>query len=669
MMDPSSIEVVSKAIEEILGIGEQAAVAAERKAAEVSGAEAPSLITRVQIVSVQCDKEGEEVAKAASKGDVAEVEFGKKSIKTSENFDLESLVNSQRTDVTVQNPYQQTVQLPLSSNEPATRLVRMRPPQEDASERLRISNSTAAKALFVCCEKWLAETAVAIAADNRSSFASFIARQPNHELVKAFAKSRDNVSDAHKVGDDPLALAWIQVAEDFQQAIKESIKKMEAARNGNLHLSDAWRDTVQVTQKMAEYRSKYITATTLLGSPEIVSEWKKVVTQSESIVNYYRRATELQEHSFCSVLHRTSSLFTGMGPLTVMSDTMFLVERHVLGHTQRRDYLKKVVSFTEKAAVLLDQLTQLQEENSEELVGLYLKTIEQYQESVQYYLQAVDILFNRFLSKLDSANEVQGVDGAQKLSVQEQLASLTDDVFNKKVASVVDSACQLEKVAMVLEKAIQARKANQEEVATLCLKIVKKFEEHAEYTSQVSNAKLCKNKTKQKRYEEAADAALKIANELERTVEAFEKTFQAREINQEEIATLWLKIARQSEESTEYTSQATNIQAKKIDIQRFDKAHKASDASISALLAAISAFERSTKAKEVHMEELENQWLKVVSYYQEYADYKRQIAQAVINGNANDYDRLEKAASAVGGKAGVLEKELQRRERLGWEIW
>ncbi|HLB34098.1 MAG TPA: hypothetical protein VJK54_07690, partial [Chthoniobacterales bacterium] len=86
-------------------------------------------------------------------------------------------------------------------------------------------NSRKEMALLVCCDKWLAETRCITKPNQILSdyLIDVIQRGANHKLVKDFEKYWSYVLKARELGDAPLALGWIQVAEDIQQAIEDNI--------------------------------------------------------------------------------------------------------------------------------------------------------------------------------------------------------------------------------------------------------------------------------------------------------------------------------------------------------------------------------------------------------------------------------------------------------------
>ncbi|HLB34791.1 MAG TPA: hypothetical protein VJK54_11240 [Chthoniobacterales bacterium] len=166
--------------------------------------------------------------------------------------------------------------------------------------RITKGNTTAIQALSICCEKWLAETGAVTELDQILSdyVIDVVKRGADHRLVKAFEKYRNNVIKAHELGDDPLALVCIQVAEDIQQAIEDSIKISETAQekfefnfwDPSYTLSDAWNNTMKATMKTAKYRAKYIEASILSQNQKITNNLKKVVEISQFVTQKLRKA-------------------------------------------------------------------------------------------------------------------------------------------------------------------------------------------------------------------------------------------------------------------------------------------------------------------------------------------------------------------------------------------
>ncbi|HLB33937.1 MAG TPA: hypothetical protein VJK54_06855, partial [Chthoniobacterales bacterium] len=153
-------------------------------------------------------------------------------------------------------------------------------------------NSMKSKALFVYCEKWLAEGGPINISDYVINVLHTLKKSADYKLIRSYEEYRNNVWEAHKLGDDFLAFSLIQVVEDIQQAIEDSIQQAKASENNNSKLSDAWKNVVQVGQKLAECRDRYIQISVRAQSHEIVSGWKKIVETSEFIVDYHRKAAE-----------------------------------------------------------------------------------------------------------------------------------------------------------------------------------------------------------------------------------------------------------------------------------------------------------------------------------------------------------------------------------------
>ena len=107
-------------------------------------------------------------------------------------------------------------------------------PKTTTVHRMNGTDNTINKmGLSICCEKWLAETNSREGVDKILSdyIVNVLKQGANHQLVQAFEKYWDHVARAHNLGNDPQALAWIQVAEDIQEGIAVSIEQAQAVEN------------------------------------------------------------------------------------------------------------------------------------------------------------------------------------------------------------------------------------------------------------------------------------------------------------------------------------------------------------------------------------------------------------------------------------------------------
>ncbi|HLB34083.1 MAG TPA: hypothetical protein VJK54_07615 [Chthoniobacterales bacterium] len=139
------------------------------------------------------------------------------------------------------------------------------------------------------CKKWIEETQPAEGSGNILSdyMIDILKRGVNYHFIKDFETYRGYVLTAYEQGDYPLASAWIQVAEDMQQALEYNIKHHEFSKK----FCWDWHYTCEAMQKMAGYRAEYIKAA-ISQTPEIITEWKKIVEESQSIANNYRKVAE-----------------------------------------------------------------------------------------------------------------------------------------------------------------------------------------------------------------------------------------------------------------------------------------------------------------------------------------------------------------------------------------
>ena len=218
-------------------------------------------------------------------------------------------------------------------------------------------------ALFVCCEKWLAETSLPtkLIHIRNNYIINAIKKGAEHKLIKIFEKYWDYVAKVHELGDDSLALAWIQVAEDIQQALGDSIKSAEANRKQKLPLSNAWKNSAEAMQKVAEYRDRYIQTSLDSSIPEVVSLRKKVVEGSQFVADYYRKSAEA-----CSLYNHQE-----FNHFNKVADSM---KKHVSD-------LEEAVTGLEKSLVIVSK---------PEISERWRKAIEQYQIAVEFAIKATE---------------------------------------------------------------------------------------------------------------------------------------------------------------------------------------------------------------------------------------------------------------------------------------
>ena len=411
----------------------------------------------------------------------------------------------------------------------------------------KYSNSTKSIALSIYCDKWLTET---ISSEGSIKILSdyvrdVVKRGADHKVVREFEDYWNDVREAHELGDNSLALAWIQVAEgiqqaiedSIQQAIEDSIQQAEALKNEELagfwiatdkSLSTAWSNTVQAMQKIAEYRNQYIEASLFSQTPEMKREQKKIIEGLQSTADYLRKAAEAlaskneQKYDcFKNAAHCMKEIVKILEKLidraVEKQPEVSISWRKALHQYQESaecyckatssvnptcyeslkregDSTQYCAQLLEGVSIALEKATQAKEANKEELAILWLETAKQYEKSIEYHPQEVNMELNRSITDYDHVFKVIGV--RTKASAQ-----------------------RLEEASITLEKAIQAREANQEEVAALWFETSKKNQESAENYRKAIEAKLSGNTADGRQWEGLATSAHCSADKLREKAE------------------------------------------------------------------------------------------------------------------------------------------------------
>ncbi|HLB33744.1 MAG TPA: hypothetical protein VJK54_05865, partial [Chthoniobacterales bacterium] len=345
-------------------------------------------------------------------------------------------------------------------------------PPEPLIKRQRIDNPAKSKALFIYCEKWLVETNPSIGREPILSdyMIDILKRGVDYELIKIFEEYWNHVVKAHEVGDDPLALGWIQVVEDIQQTIEDSIKTPKLSGSENHKLLNAWNTTIQAGKKLAEYRGKYIQEEKLSQIPEILSVQKKILEKLQLVAEYHRKSAEA-----CALKNEQE---------------YNCFKSAAWSMTENIQQLGNVIKVFKK-------LTDIVTERQPEVSNCYRKTLDQYKESAEYHCRTAQAIANGNISDYD---------------------------FLKKAGNSAEySAKGLEEACVAVEQAIKAKEVNQEELAASWFEVAHKYEESAEYHSQSVKAIVSGNSSDYKRLKDAGDASRSSAYELEKVAEAKEK--------------------------------------------------------------------------------------------------------------------------------------------------
>src|SRR3990167_8196607 len=151
-------------------------------------------------------------------------------------------------------------------------------------------NTLRGTALRIYCEHWLGEVG---ATEEGSSYANkALECGVDPQLVKAFNECCHNVKISLDSGGF-LALSWIQVAEDLQNAIEDSIKSAPITKSQS-HLTclgngGFWGRTTPATLQLVKYKAGLVRSSVLCQRSAIVSAWKKTVRQSQCFVENHRK--------------------------------------------------------------------------------------------------------------------------------------------------------------------------------------------------------------------------------------------------------------------------------------------------------------------------------------------------------------------------------------------
>ena len=471
------------------------------------------------------------------------------------------------------------------------------------------------------------DKAIAQARD-QSAFAKTEAIRATEQSDKAKAATEEDDNDSE-------SSAWDRVAFKLGQASESWDKVSETLTRGNQEVASLWRKAAEKESAFAEECKQIVLAfaegdeekaerldknswiayhlsnahrwlaesegALEKGNQEIAEFWKKAATEAQEAAENWSRAAHAHVLGNTKELKHWQSVAIALG-----------------GHY---DQPRGSAMFLSKVAEYLTKAAEARAEGKQEIATLWTKGADHMKAASEYEIKTLEP------SKLKNKED------------NEYCSNIVKYFFS--------SALQLKEAVTALEKSTQAEIVNQEELANLWLKISKQNQKSAEYYSQVANAGSNRNTTKICHFKQAGDFAKASAYRLEKVATSLEKATQAKEANQEEVATLWLKSVEQYKKSAEYYREATNAMARnnETDYYRFKGADSSARNSGERLGKAATAYEKVTQAREANQEEMVLLWLKIVEQYQESAEYENQAVNAFLSGNETNYDSSFKDAA------------------------
>ena len=457
------------------------------------------------------------------------------------------------------------------------------------------------------------------------------------QCVEDFKEYWNKAHESLDAGDYPLAMSWIQLVEDLQQAIEYSIKKNRAFHTNNWELLKACHDTVREIRTMVGYKDQYIQASTPCPT-STSAEWKRIVEQLQSIVDDFIKATESdplkneQEYNYCR---------------------------------EPNDFINNMKF---QCSVALKKTTQARKANREEFAILWFEMAKLYE---RFVFQAISAGLSGHTDNYEifDRNEASGQSRytdqlEQELFRMEMVANNNTtpgdlfplffaflDRFENTVRFAGYRAILFISAARALGNASKTQAANQGDIAALWCTTSKRCQELAEYYRQAERVLTHGNSIECKRVLKADMFANSSIHQLKELTPSLEKASQAIEANQEELALLWHKKGEHNQKAAECCCKEANVRLSG-DATGRECFYEAGLFAMSAdqLNAAIKALEHASKAAIAHQEEQSALWLEIARRNQESAEYYSPIVRDAVKETSG------KACFAFRNKTGTFAK-------------
>ncbi|HLB33246.1 MAG TPA: hypothetical protein VJK54_03320, partial [Chthoniobacterales bacterium] len=465
--------------------------------------------------------------------------------------------------------------------------------------------------------------------------------------------ARESLENAQEIADkevDSIELESSRIQSEIKEKAAEAMRKSQEARlkakSATGTLANTWNGVANNLEKTSEYWTKVLKEEEA-ENITLAEDYREAASISQAAADQYEETAEYE-------VQAVNSWFSG--------------------NNADYDHFDKTGNTAKYSAYRLEEAFAAQKKaieamaaNRVDVADLWYKTAKHYEESAEYKRQAAkaranrnDTDFNRFDKAGDSARVSARVLEQQAEELDSPASKI--ELYNSEEIK----AHRLEQVWIAQNKAIEAKEENQVELAALWDQAVKQYKEAAEYElqSQHSLNRNIKNI--------AGDTVEYSAHRLKEAATAQEKSIKAKEENQEELATLWLKTAKHYEESAEYKQQAARakLSGNDTDFNRLDNAGNAArvsarileqqadelEASIVQNIIKKEATTNSSKKAAEAMRKFQEARSKTKTMYGSYADAWRSTANSLEKTSkywtkANEAEGAGKTTLAAGYKA------------------
>ncbi|HLB33680.1 MAG TPA: hypothetical protein VJK54_05540, partial [Chthoniobacterales bacterium] len=480
-----------------------------------------------------------------------------------------------------------------------------------------------------------------------------------------------NSEEATASNQPELAVMWCKTAKQYEE-LAEHARQVASTRSSKNYTD--YKQVYNSRMRNAEYlekaaiaQEKVIKAMTA-NQPKLVALWLKTSNLYEESSEYYRQ--------------KLAAIAAGN---TADSERLNRVAGSAEHYAQR----------LEKTSIALERGIQAETINKGEEAALWMKSAKYYEEAAEYYGKSREAELNentddkeRFWEMYRSADrgaqlleqaaiaqekitqaKIEGrrkeatqwievakqYEGVAALILREGPSINIDPKDLKQSVSCMESrANKLKKALIAQEKATQATTENQPEIADLWLKIVKQYEESAEYDRQLANTYLNGNTNNRDCLSRAMNTMEDSVKCLEQAAIARGKTINTRVVNQRALSGLWLEIAEQYEVTADYHYQEAKL-ARRDKNAQYDAEYMSYWNCKNNLRDSFDALKKATKATIANRGEIAAPWLEIAKCYKVSVEYYAQAADAALR-DPNNHDRFYKAGYLLVDSANQLKE-------------
>ncbi|HLB33970.1 MAG TPA: hypothetical protein VJK54_07020, partial [Chthoniobacterales bacterium] len=477
-------------------------------------------------------------------------------------------------------------------------------------------------------------------------------------------KKMEEKKELKKKAAQDLIIKWKKQAED---ALQKSAKAQTA---GKMYESEGWNNVRISLLSAIEQKGKTVEAEVNNEESTIAPILKEAVQQSIQASNYYIKAINAyiegekthaeffnnaanDTKSSADYLELAAEIFEKNSSQEKDSLYQKLAEQYQLAAKYKQETAEQLIHHHRDAANAFNNNIS----DAQSRIGCLKKTLDFFEKAVNaekmgnqgiasFYHKLIEqhkFLDNLYKSLQDSCQRVRRRSTNNGRDSYYLAADTRFLDYTRECANISNN--QMALAVKTLEKAREAEKNGNQEIAPLYNKQIEKYQHSAEYYRKAGELHISKNATEANYFQEAGNFSKKITELIELVISATKYAQEAKESGNRDLASLYHKQVDVYQHAVKYYQRAEEllVSRNKTEAMCFHTAGCLEERNVETLELAIKILKKAQEEEKNGNQEIGSLYHKQVNVYQHAAEYYQKEAIATTIGNKIEVNCLQEA--------------------------